>query len=484
MSTPNAARVTAQDFFDYDKCPHRVYLNRFGDESEKQPQAAFLNLLFERALSHEEDVVSDVLCETPAGATLEARAQVTLDLMKRGVALIYHGVLLQEGDSGIPDLLEKVDGASTLGSHFYMPVDIKSGSGYANRETGELRPEYGLQLYHYGMLLQAVQGTFPPEGAILNRDRERVPYRLKDFRRAYEATMPRVRALVTGAATDEPALSSSCGFCQWWNHCDKILEETKDVTLLPDIGRSKKITLNAAGVRSIPQLSKFDFSRNRLKGIGPKTVETIKRAAIVSLSQKMQVLATAAMPNPPRKIYLDFEDDPTQELIYLCGMWIDPPLKGLNYHGLFSADRRGEKKIWDEFQKICAAFAAEDFAVFHYSPYEKNKLATLERKYGVTQSDALDEFRSRMVDLHPIVKDTVALPAKSYGLKAVAPFVGLKYSSADAGGAQSIVWFQDYQKNPSRADILETLLTYNKEDCLAMKQIESWLRTLRPGSAA
>jgi hypothetical protein len=31
---------------------------------------------------------------------------------------------------------------------------------------------------------------------------------------------------------------------------------------------------------------------------------------------------------------------------------------------------------------------------------------------------------------------------------------------------------------------LETLLTYNKEDCLAMKKIESWLRTLRPGSAA
>lgn len=484
MSTPKAARVTAQDFFDYDKCPHRVYLNRFGDEKEKQPQAAFLNLLFERALSHEEDVVGDLPYETPSGTTLEARAQSTLDLMKKGVERIYHGVLLQADDSGIPDLLEKMDGASTFGSHFYMPVDIKSGSGYKDREMGELRPEYGLQLYHYGMLLQAVQGTFPPEGAILNRDRERVPFPLDQFRRDYHSTLPRVRALVTGAASDEPALSTACGFCQWWNHCDKILEEAKDVTLLPDIGRSKKITLNAAGIRSIPQLVKFDFSRNKLKGIGPKTVESMKRAAIVSLTKKMQVLATAPLPNPPRKIYLDFEDDPTQELIYLCGMWIDPPLKGLNYHGLFSANMQGEKKIWDEFQKICTTFAAEDFVVFHYSHYEKTKLASLERKYGATQSDALDEFRSRLVDLHPIVKDTVALPAKSYGLKSVAPFVGLKYSAADAGGAQSIVWFQDYQKDPSRADILETLLTYNKEDCLAMKQIESWLRTLRPGSAA
>src|SRR6266700_1117968 len=47
---PRMARVTAQDFYDYDKCPHRVYLNRFGDPKEKLPQSDFLNLLFERAL--------------------------------------------------------------------------------------------------------------------------------------------------------------------------------------------------------------------------------------------------------------------------------------------------------------------------------------------------------------------------------------------------------------------------------------------------
>ena len=41
------ARITAQDFYDYDKCPHRVYLNRFGDPQEKLPQSDFLNLLFE-----------------------------------------------------------------------------------------------------------------------------------------------------------------------------------------------------------------------------------------------------------------------------------------------------------------------------------------------------------------------------------------------------------------------------------------------------
>jgi hypothetical protein len=38
--------------------------------------------------------------------------------------------------------------------------------------------------------------------------------------------------------------------------------------------------------------------------------------------------------------------------------------------------------------------------------------------------------------------------------------------------------FQKYQADQSQTDVLETLLTYNREDCLAMKYVEGWLRTL------
>jgi predicted RecB family nuclease len=52
-------RINAQDFYDFDKCPHRVYLNRFGDPKEKLPHSDFLNMLFENALTHEHEVISD-----------------------------------------------------------------------------------------------------------------------------------------------------------------------------------------------------------------------------------------------------------------------------------------------------------------------------------------------------------------------------------------------------------------------------------------
>jgi predicted RecB family nuclease len=161
-------------------------------------------------------------------------------------------------------------------------------------------------------------------------------------------------------------------------------------------------------------------------------------------------------------------------------MWVEPPLNGLNYCGLFCTDETGEARIWTEFQNLCVAMASEDYVVYHYSPYERIKLDSFQRKYGLEQKDAVGIFRSRMVDLFPIVKQSVVVPARGYGLKKIAPFVGLKYSASNAGGAQSIVWFQKYQADQSRRDVLETLLNYNREDCLAMKYVEGWLRNLNP----
>ena len=139
MCAITSTRVSAQDFYDYDKCPHRVYLNHFGDPEQKLLHSDFLNLLFENALRHERAVIAEMVYETPEGSTLERRATSTLQLMQAGVDLIYQGVLLQAGESGIPDLLEKVKGNSRFGGYFYRPMDIKAGSGYENEGKRTLR---------------------------------------------------------------------------------------------------------------------------------------------------------------------------------------------------------------------------------------------------------------------------------------------------------------------------------------------------------
>lgn len=471
--------VTAQDFYDYEKCPHRVYLNRHGDPNEKLPHSEFLNMLFERALLHEQEVIRNLVYEVPLGERLEDRFLATFELMSRGAERIFQGVLMEGNDCGIPDLLERVDGtSSSFGAFFYKPVDIKSGSGYDNPDKQTLRDDYGMQLFHYGSLLHRIQNFFPTNGEIINKLGQRVTYPLQNFGALFVQTLPEVQALVSGAMTDEPVRSGYCPECQWWGHCESILTAANDVSLLPDVGRSKRAALFDVGVKEIAAVREFDFSATKVKGFGLKTTNAVQRAARVYLTNTPEPISKPVVPDAPLRIYLDFEDDPMQELIYLCGIWAEPPLGGLNYHGSIATTEVGEASLWAAFQQFCKRIENDDYIVFHYSPYEKTKISQLEKKHGVAEKTALDLFRSRLVDLKPIVENSIALPIRGYGIKHVGKFIGFKYTAANAGGAQSIVWFREYQKDQSRVDTLETLRNYNQEDCLAMKAVRAWLMTL------
>lgn len=120
----------------------------------------------------------------------------------------------------------------------------------------------------------------------------------------------------------------------------------------------------------------------------------------------------------------------------------------------------------------------DEYAVFSYSHYERTKLNQLEEKYGAAEKDALGTFRGRMVDLLPTVRESIVVPVRGYGLKKVAPLAGYTYKTEDAGGAQAIVWFQEYQKDPGNSELLGRLLRYNREDCEALKAVWKWLRRL------
>jgi len=212
-----------------------------------------------------------------------------------------------------------------------------------------------------------------------------------------------------------------------------------------------------------------------MKGVGAKTAESLLRSARAFLSGKIEVLNKPALPDPRLKIYLDFEDDPLQELIYLCGVWTEPALDGRNYHGLFGVDEAGEAQLWLDLQRFCEGIVHEDYGVFHYSPYEKIKIKALEAKYGVSPKEALELFKSRMIDLHTVTKHSVAVPVSGYSIKQIGAFVGHQYSVEDPGGAQSIAWFEEFQHDPTKTGILDKILTYNREDCLALRSVYHWL---------
>lgn len=113
-----------------------------------------------------------------------------------------------------------------------------------------------------------MQRFFPPQGEILNRRKERLTYKLADFAKPYAQLFPEVLALVEGKKGNEPVRCADWGECQCWNHCESVLVAADDVSLLPRVGRDKRIALAEAGVRTIRDVLNFDFNSGQVKGIG------------------------------------------------------------------------------------------------------------------------------------------------------------------------------------------------------------------------
>jgi len=76
--------------------------------------------------------------------------------------------------------------------------------------------------------------------------------------------------------------------------------------------------------------------------------------------------------------------------------------------------------------------------------------------------------------LFKIIKKAAVLPIYSYTVKDVAKYFGFKWTAEDAGGAQSMIWYDQWLENKNKKQLKE-VLRYNEEDCRAMIVIKDWI---------
>ena len=109
--------ISATSFYNLSLCPRRVYLDLYGNLEEKGEYSDFLQLLWEKGLRIEREIIDKYRHEKEVfdvtGYPGENTADQTIELMRQGVPLIYQGVLIDGDHVGRPDLLEKVDGKSS-----------------------------------------------------------------------------------------------------------------------------------------------------------------------------------------------------------------------------------------------------------------------------------------------------------------------------------------------------------------------------------
>lgn len=493
--------ITASMLYSLVSCPHRVTMDLFADPAQRDPINPFVELLWERGSTVERECIAmlDIPYVDLKQFTTSEKTRKTLEAMAAGAPLIYGGRIEVDDLLGEPDLLRKEEGG-------YVPGDIKSGAGEEGGDEdgdgGRPKKTYAVQLGLYTDILERLGLSAGRRGFIWDVHGVEVIYDMNlsrgvrnsetwwDF---YTQQLAIARDIINQTTQDTlPAYASgTCKLCHWYSSCFNSVKMTDDLTLISELGRTKRDTM-IGEIRTVAELAtinpetyilgrKTTFSR-----IGPDTLWKLhERAKLLSHpSPKPYLKAPVLLPNHDLELYFDIEVDPMRDFCYLHGFIArrDRDNNTEQFIGFFAPDTTpaSEEAIfaqaWDYMRQ------AQPCAIFYYSKYERTIYRKLQLKYPnvCTAADIETLFEpTNTVDLYfDVVKSHTEWPTHDFSIKTLAQYLGFQWRDTHPSGAASIQWFDEWIKTGS-SQTRQRILDYNEDDCRATRVLLDGIRELK-----
>lgn len=465
--------IRATDLNTLTRCNRKVYLAYNGHPEWRVEESAYQAWILQEGREHEAQVVERMgewETVTTEPGDIEGALAATLVLMRQGVGMVYQGVLMHDGVVGIPDILQRVEGGSRLGSYHYQPIDVKLGS---TAQDGDR-----LQIMAYIWLLEAVQGVRPTGSLYLRAppgergDKHEICEEVVVFDGpVFEARLLEARAL-GGGLEPEPFIASVCHDCVWREHCTSIAERKRDVSLVPGLKRSVWQALHERGLGTLPAAAGARQEELvNIKGVGEKTARDIILRAKALWEGQSITIKVPPLPRPGPATFFDIESVPGEGMVYLMGTVLRDG-DGDRYEYDLARSREEEPQIWESFLR---RMGARGGTVFHYGAYEKTLLRKMAEKYG--DEERVEAILARMVDLRRVLLESVVLPLRGYSLKDVAPWMGYEWVGDTQTAGDSMLEYMHWLSD-GQGERLERILAYNESDCRALVRVYEWLREL------
>ena len=500
-------QITATNLYNYIVCPHRVWRDAWGPQEEKIREAnPFVQMLWDKGISHEKNIIENLekgqeILDISQGTQGE-RFKNTIKAMEDGVNLIYQGVLVDQDLLGIPDLLER----QTNGS--YLPVDIKSGMGLEGvdeeaEDSGRPKKHYAVQLALYAEALEDLGFGVKTQAKVIDIHGSKLDYHLdqpigkltpQTYCEYYQDVKYEVGKLLENKVHNKPAMAGVCKLCPWYNSCKKWVNDNDDLTNIFYLGRTKRDRINEdLGIEKIHEIVNLDLSevsvrkakdKKFLYKVGEKTLEKIiTRANILVNTKEPVIYGQIVFPEVTYELFFDIEDDPTQDFVYLHGVYERNNQTSKERYLDFTAyecSEKGEKKAWARFWSYINTLPKDDYSVYYYSPHEKTVYKKMQKLYpDVISKEAVDDFfdSPQVIDLYQIVLKSTDWPLSSYSIKAIAVYLGFSWRDESPSGALSIEWYNRFLETKDQK-ILTRILEYNEDDCKATLVVKDGIEKL------
>lgn len=466
-------QLTAEHFYKFFQCPHWIWYDIYGDQTQKQDQAPLLEMIYRGKMVNAGEILKSHKqfeeIKPELFRDLEEAFLATLELMKQGKN-IFHGVLMNGDWVGIADLLVAMPGKSDFGPWQYVAYDAQ--------HSIDLRDEFKFPLVFYSLILERLQGVRPTEAFVIDTQGNERSFSVSEFVDQFHINREQIQKILDGEKP-APFLKGGCRRSPWYSICLSETQGCNDISLIYRLSQADQRYLYDLGIHTVSDLAKanIDELHTQLEEWPYDKLVRLSNQAKVLESNEPLIIKKPNFPIVRHEVFFDIESDPTRDIDYLLGMLVKDTQTGEStYQPFLAQDKNDEKMMWQKFLDFLVPL--EDFVIYHYAFYERQVFDRLALRYGAPVS-LINKFKENTIDLHLKVIETVVLPLYFYTLKDVAKYVGYQWNDPHAGGAESVVWYDEWFKTKDDA-VLQKIIRYNEDDVRATQLVKEWLEEQKP----
>ena len=452
--------ITSEIVVAYSLCPRKAFLLLEGEEKGKPHE--YVEILEEKKRESQSNYIKMLQKKE---ADIQPYSQENL---KNGSDFLTNTTLKAEEIQATCGLLTKAEGNSSLGRYHYEPTIFVG--------TRSISKEQRVELFFAGHVLEHIQKKRPMAGKIIGIDGKSHKVKLEDIGKTLNPLLRSLHEWVFSSSPEEPLLilNKHCSLCPFQSGCKGQAEKKDNLSLLDGISTFKQMKkYERKGIFTINQLS-FLFRPRRQRKRSRKqlmTKHSLELQALVIRTGKIYLQEIPEIPRQRVELFLDIEGIPDQQLFYLIGLLVCEE-DSCTYHSFWADTTQEEGKVWKQFLNEINLYP--DAPIYHYGSYESKAIDQLGKRYGID----IRRIKDRFVNINGFIYGKVYFPLRSNRLKEIGKFIGALWSSTDASGLQSLVW-RHYWDETHKRKYQQALMTYNKEDCQALKMLTGFLANIK-----
>ena len=454
--------ITAEVVVAYAQCPRKAYLLLCTDEPGSPHE--YPGILAQQQHANRVTYLGSFKKEHPDATPYEGK------LPGAGHGALLAATLQTQDLEAYCDILTPTEHSTSTHGWAYEPTLVIG--------THTISKEQRLELLYVGDVLGHLQRTRPRAGTLvgLGESVHRIPLAKPD------ATLDRILAALRAWTTAPPAnapppiLNKHCPECPFRLACTAQAEHDDDLSLLERITPKDRQRFHDRGIFTVRQLSYLYRPRKGKRRPAVPVRNQPELQALALRTGKTYLHELPALTRHPLELFLDIEGIPDRGIYYLFGLSTSDG-GPLTYQHFWADTAEEEERI---FRQLLTRLAeCPNAPIYHYGSYEPRVIATLSRRY---QADCT-AIVQRLVNLNAFVHGKIYFPVRSNRLKDIGRFLGVSWTAPEASGLESLVWRHRWEETRQLED-KQRLLTYNREDGIALRALVEEFTRLRDGAVS